>query len=59
MGELWRIYVRIESTENELDKVKIYLADPSGSEVQVVGLRPLACWDLDSNPTGGMDVCLL
>jgi hypothetical protein len=22
-------------------------------------LRPLACWDLGSNPTGGMDVCLL
>jgi hypothetical protein len=31
------------------------IAGPSGR----VGLRPLACWGLSSNPAGGMDVCLL
>jgi hypothetical protein len=34
-------------------------ADSSDREVYGVGLRPLACWDLGSNPAGGMDVCFL
>jgi hypothetical protein len=34
-------------------------ADPSGSAVYGVRLRPLGCWVADSNPARGMDVCLL
>ena len=32
--------------------------DPGGRKVQGVGMRPLGCWDLCSNPGGGwMFVC--
>ena len=37
-------------------------ADPSGCAVKGAGLRPLASWvtaTAGSNPTDGMDVCLL
>ena len=39
--------------------INIIYADPGGHTVWEVGLRLLACWDVGSNLTGDMNVCLV
>jgi hypothetical protein len=58
---LWNFVLGFYSKSQRVYSHLVFMstADPTGGAVYGVSLRPLVCWDMGSNPAGGMDVCLL